>query len=128
MEAPGYEPVEGETIPRRNYRHADKLLDRLDDDVHTVLDIVQWGVRKYGNARIVGYRDLLKVHTEKKKVTKKEEGKEKTAEKDWEYFEMSSYRYLSFVQYEQLMFQVGAGLRKLGLVKNDKIHIYASTR
>jgi long-chain acyl-CoA synthetase len=49
-------------------------------------------------------------------------------DKQWTYFELSGYSYLTFKEYETLVLQMGAGLRKLGLVKDDRIHLFASTR
>ncbi|RAL61798.1 hypothetical protein DID88_002861 [Monilinia fructigena] len=40
---------------------------------------------------------------------------------------MSGYEYLSFKEYEATVLSVGAGLRKLGLVKDDRVHLFATT-
>lgn len=40
---------------------------------------------------------------------------------------MSGYEYISFKEYEALVLCVGAGLRKLGLVKDDRVHLFATT-
>lgn len=45
----------------------------------------------------------------------------------WTFFELSGYEYLTFSEYEKLMLSVGSGLRKLGLNKGDRIHIFAAT-
>ncbi|KAI5310600.1 long-chain fatty acid-CoA ligase [Ascosphaera atra] len=129
VDAPGYEPVDGETIPRRNYRYKDHLIEypEPDPNIKTILDVVEHGVRTYGNAKCMGYRDLVKIHKETKKVPKKVDGKEQMVDKEWTYFELGPYKWLSYNQYEKLMLQVGSGLRKLGLQKDDKVHLYATT-
>lgn len=129
VDAPGYTPVEGETIPRRNYRYPNHLVTYPEPDpsIKTIYDVVQFGIRTYGNAKCVGYRDLLKVHRETKKVPKKIDGKEEMVDKEWTYFELGPYKWLTYIQFEKLLLAVGSGLRELGLEKGDKVHLYAST-
>ena len=55
------------------------------------------------------------------------DGEEREVEKKWTYFELGPYEYLSFSEYEKLTLQIGAGYRKLGLNKEDRIHIFAAT-
>lgn len=127
LEAPGYEPVEGETIPRRHPLTVNKLQDRPSEDITTVFDIIKRSSEKYGNAKALGSRKLLKTHNEVKKVKKTIDGVEKEVDKTWTYFELSGYEYMSFHDYEKLILQLGAGYRKLGLQKDDRIHIFAAT-
>jgi long-chain acyl-CoA synthetase len=128
LEAPGVKPVEGESIPRRNSQYVDKLLTQPEEGVTTVFDIVTRAARVFGSARAVGTRKLLKTHNEMKKVTKIVDGREQQVDKKWTYFELSGYTYLSFIEYEQQVLQIGAGLRKLGLVKDDRLFLFAATR
>lgn len=127
VEVPGYEAVEGETIPRRHPRCRDKLLETPGDDVRTVFDIVKVSSEKFGNAKALGSRKLLKTHQESKKVKKMVDGVEQEVDKKWTYFELGGYEYISFHDYEKLTNQIGAGFRKLGLVKDDRVHIFAAT-
>lgn len=128
VDAPGYEAVEGETIPRRNIHYKDQLLARPEDSINTVYDIVKRGAAKFGNAKCMGSRELLQVHKETKKVKKMVNGEEQEIDKDWSYYELSGYNFMSFYEYEKLTLQIGAGLRKLGFVKGDRLHLYAGTR
>lgn len=82
---------------------------------------------KYGNAKALGTRKLIKTHQETKKVKKIVDGQETEIDKKWTYFELSGYEYLSFHDYEKLILQIGAGYRKLGLEKGDRVHIFAAT-
>lgn len=41
---------------------------------------------------------------------------------------MTQYKYISFIEYEYITLQIGCGLWELGLVKNDRVHLYAGTR
>jgi len=128
VESPGYKKVEGETIPRRNARCKDGLKTRPNEKVATVYDILKWSTEKYGNAKALGQRDLIRTHEEVKKVTKTVDGKEQQVDKKWTYYEMSEYHYMSFNEYVKMALQCGSGLRKLGLGAGDRVHLFAATR
>ncbi|KAI9795075.1 MAG: long-chain fatty acid-CoA ligase [Peltula sp. TS41687] len=127
LEAPGYEPVEGETIPRRNPAAVQKLRTTPEEGVSTIYDIIRRSSEKFGNAKAMGSRKLIKTHHEKKKVKKMVDGEEREVDKNWTYFELSGYNYLSFIEYERIILQIGAGLRKLGLRREDRVHIFAAS-
>lgn len=127
VEAPGFKKVEGETIPRRNIRTKDKLAVTPEEGVNTTYDVVTRASKKFGNAKALGKRRLLKTHEENKKVKKTIDGKEQEVDKKWTYYELSKYEYMSFVEYEQLVHNVGSGLRKLGLQSPDRVHLFAAT-
>lgn len=128
VEVPGSVPVKGETVPRRNARSPDKLVSSPEEGIETVFDLVKRSARKFGDLNAVASRKLLKTHHEMKKVKKVIDGKVDEVDKSWTFFEMSGYKYMTFKDYETLTLQIGAGLRKLGLVKNDRVHMFAATR
>jgi long-chain acyl-CoA synthetase len=129
VHAAGYtDKPEGETIPRRNPIAREKLLTRPSEDVKTVYDNLKRAAEKFGNAKCVGTRKILKTHTEIKKVKKLIDGKEQEVDKKWTYFELSGYEYISFIEYEKLALALGCGLRHLGVTKDDKMHQYGATR
>lgn len=128
LNVPGVEPVEGESIPRRNSQYVDKLLTQPEEGVATIFDIVTRASRVFGSARAVGTRRLIKIHHETKKVTKVVDGQEQQVDKKWTYFELSGYTYLSFTEYEQQILQIGAGLRNVGMVRGDRLFLFAATR
>lgn len=127
VEASGYEKKAGETIPRRHPAAKDGLILTPSDDVKTVYDILRRSSKKFGNAKALGYRTLIKMHEENKKITKIVDGKETTQDKKWSYFELSGYNYISFTEYEKLAHNVGSGFRALGMQAQDRVHIFAST-
>ncbi|KAE8380673.1 hypothetical protein BDV26DRAFT_256785 [Aspergillus bertholletiae] len=127
VEVPGVEAVPGETIPRRLPVAKDGLILRPAEDVTTTYDVFRRSARVFGNAKAVASRRLVKTHEENKKIKKIIDGVEKEVDKKWTYFEMSGYSYKSFVEYEQMALQLGAGLKKLGLEAGDKIHLYGAT-
>jgi long-chain acyl-CoA synthetase len=128
VEAPGYRAVKGETIPRRNIKSPEELVSQPEDGIETVFDIVKRGATKFGDLKAMGWRTLLKTHHDTKKVKKLVDGQVQEVDKNWTFFEMSGYRYISFKEYETLILQVGAGLRKLGFEKADRVHLFAATR
>ena len=128
MEASGYKPVKGETIPRRNPASKDTLATTPSEDVKTIFDILKRSADKYGNAKALGSRQIVNTHQETKKIKKNVDGQTKEVEKKWTYYELSEYNYLSFAEYEKLALQIGSGLRKLSLTKGDRLELFAATR
>ena len=128
VQATGYEKVEGETIPRRHPAAKNGLINSPSEDVKTIFDIVKRSADKYGNAKALGSRKVVKVHHEKTMVKKVVEGQTQEVEKQWSYFELSGYSYISFVEYEKMVMELGSGLRKIGMEKGDRLHLFASTR
>ncbi|KAH7158177.1 hypothetical protein B0J13DRAFT_190458 [Dactylonectria estremocensis] len=127
IESPGAEKVEGETIPRRHPKAKDGLINSPAEGVHTVYDIVQRSARLYPNHTAVGARKLIKLHKETKKVKKNIDGEIREVDKEWQFFELSKYNYLTHSEYLERVHQIGAGLRKLGLTSEDKLHLFATT-
>lgn len=128
IEAPGYEKVPGETIPRRHPLAKDGLISTPAPDARTVFEIIQRSARLYPNHHAVGARKLINMHTEKKKVKKNVDGQVQEVEKEWSFFELTGFEYLTYQQYLERVLQLGSGLRKLGLTSEDKLHIFGSTR
>ena len=128
IESPGAQKQEGETIPRRHPSAKDGLITTPEPDVRTVYELVRRGASKFGNAKAMGSRKIVRTHKETKKVKKVVDGQTQEVDKEWTYFELSQYSYLSFTQYEKLVEQLASGLRKLGMVKGDRLHLFAGTR
>lgn len=128
VEVPGVVPKEGETAPRRHPAAKDGLIVRPAPDVATTFDIVRRGAEKFGNAKAIGSRRLIKIHVENKKVKKIIDGQQQEVEKKWTYFELSGYTYRSFIEYEITVIELGSAMRHLGLEKNSRIHLYGATR
>ena len=128
VNATGYQKKEGETIPRRNPLAKDNLIVRPSDEVKTIFDNLKRAASKFGNAKAIGTRRIIKLHTENKKVKKIVDGQEQEVDKKWTYFELSGYEYMSFIEYEKLALDCGSGLANLGISKADKMHLYGATR
>ncbi|WYZ46438.1 hypothetical protein EsH8_IX_000663 [Colletotrichum jinshuiense] len=125
--SPGAEAKDGETVPRRLPQAVPDLIITPGGTITTTFDLVKQSAEKYGNARCLGSRKLVNTHRETKKVKKMVDGEEREVDKQWTYFELSPYEYITFHEYERLVLQLGSGLRKLGLAKADRVHLYAAT-
>ncbi len=128
IEAPGYTKKDGETIPRRHPLAKDKLIVLPADEVKTIYDNLKRAAAKFGNAKAIGTRKIIKTHVENKKVKKIVDGQEQEVDKKWTYYELSGYSYISFLEYEKLALEIGSGLRHLGITKENKMHLYGATR
>lgn len=127
VEVPGQTPVEGETLVRRHPASIPTIIDKPAENITTVYELVKNAAATYGNAKCMGSRKLVKTHQETKKVKKMVDGEEREVDKSWTFFELSPYEFITFSEYEQVVLQLGAGLRKLGLEKGDRVHIFAAT-
>ncbi|RYP90380.1 hypothetical protein DL770_003527 [Monosporascus sp. CRB-9-2] len=127
VEVPGAKPAEGETIPRRHPLAKNGLITTPSDDITTAYELMRVTVAKYGNAKAIGSRRLVRTHHETKQVKKIVDGVEQQVDKSWTFFELSPYDYISYNEYEKLVLSLGSGLRKLGMVRGDRIHVFAAT-
>lgn len=125
--ASGASSIDGESIPKRRLASQDELKSSPEDGIQTVYDILRHSANKYEDAKALGSRKLLQTHEEVKQVKSSVDGKERTADKKWTYYELSDYHYMTFREYEQMALHCGAGLRSLGMKANDRLHIFAAT-
>ncbi|KAH7072369.1 hypothetical protein FB567DRAFT_480539 [Paraphoma chrysanthemicola] len=127
VEAAGAQPVEGETIPRRNIVSKDELKLTPSPDVTTLYEVLRHASTKFGNAKAVGARRIVNKIQETKKIKKMVDGQEQEVDKKWEYYELSGYTYKSFVEFEKMALAVGSAVQKLGFKPNDRMHLFAAT-
>ncbi|KAI1174328.1 acetyl-CoA synthetase-like protein [Nemania sp. FL0916] len=119
--------IEGETRPYRHIKAKNGFITRPSPEVATVYDVFTTAAEKYLDKPAIGSRTLIRTHTETKKVPKIVDGVKTEVEKQWTYFELSPFKFLSFREYEARALITGAGLRKLGVEPGDRLHIFAST-
>lgn len=55
------------------------------------------------------------------------EGRETTEKKEWTYYELSDYRYLSYAEFGTLVDKLGSALAASGHAKDTVFNIYAQT-
>ena len=135
--APKFPPVgsveieakkDGEAPTRRLAITKDRLVTQPMAGIETVYDVIQSAARSYGTKNALGWREVLDIHEEEKDVKKFVDGKEIIEKKKWKYFELSQYKYLSFVQVKETVDEIAQGLVQLGIAKGEVFNVYAQTR
>jgi long-chain acyl-CoA synthetase len=119
--------VKGEGRIRRNRVATTELLTKPRDEISTVYELLQYSIKKFGDKDCMGYRKVVKEHTDEKTITKIVDGEERQIPKKWTFWELSPYIYRSFKQVGEESAALGAGLRNLGLDPGDRIELYAGT-
>ncbi|ODV79597.1 acetyl-CoA synthetase-like protein [Suhomyces tanzawaensis NRRL Y-17324] len=120
----------GETAPRRKLAQKDGAVERpYDSKATNLVEFLDEVVHRNSSRPAMGWRDLLEVHTETKKVTKFVDGKETKVDKDWTFYEYSKYNYITYKQLGETVRHIAAGLVAAGLEPNqkDKLHLFAGT-
>jgi long-chain acyl-CoA synthetase len=119
--------AKGEGRIRRNRNAIAELITKPRDNVSTVYELLQYSIKKYGDKDCMGYRKVVKEHTDEKMMTKIVDGEERQIPKKWTFWELSPYIYRSFKQVGEESAALGAGLRHLGLNPGDRLELYAGT-
>ncbi|KAK4056373.1 long-chain fatty acid-CoA ligase [Microbotryomycetes sp. JL221] len=119
--------TKGQGRVRRFVNTADKLVERPSEGINVIADILKQSSVKYADQRAVGWRDLVKMHTEKKDVQKKVDGKEVTETKTWQYYELTDYKYMTYKQLYESVKQAGSALVETGHSKDTIFNIYSQT-
>lgn len=127
IDVPGAPEVEGETKPRIHPAARDGLVTRPHPDVDTVFRLIKRSTELYPGERCIGSRHLVKMHEEVKKVPKIVDGKKEMVDKKWQYAQLSDYSFMTYAEYEKYFMDLASGLRKLGVARADKVHMFAST-
>ncbi|KAG5518539.1 hypothetical protein PMAC_002935 [Pneumocystis sp. 'macacae'] len=123
----GTETIKGESLIRRSVLSMDSLVTKPSDKINTIYDLLKKSSEDYGEKRALGTRKVIKLHTEEKVFIRIVNGKEEKAVKDWTYYELSDYEYITFKELYRKVHVIGSGLRALGFCKNDRIAMYAAT-
>lgn len=124
----GSTDVKGETLARRLRLTKDALRTQPWEGFEVVPDILDFVAKTHGPKDAYGWRDVITIHEEVKEVKKLVNDKEISEMKTWKYYELSDYKYISFYQVRQSVYEVAGGLLELGIEKSDIFHIYAATR
>jgi len=97
------------------------------ENVKTLYDVFQYSAKTYNTKNAFGTRKILNIVEEEKEITKIVNGAETKEMKKWKYFHLSGYDWLNFEEAAEEARKIGSGLVKLGLQKDVKITVYAST-
>lgn len=106
----------------------DTLVTQPQEGLNTTSDFIDYAARTHGTKDAYGWRDVVEIHTEEKDVKKIVGGKEVTEKKQWQYFQLSDYKYISFVDIQTRVSELGRGLVHYGITQDNVFNMYASTR
>ncbi|ORZ25569.1 hypothetical protein BCR42DRAFT_400441 [Absidia repens] len=112
---------------RRSALAADAVVRVPDTTVHTLYDVLQSSVRKYGDKNGFGRRRVEKMVDEEKEVTKFINGVETKEKKIWNFFQLSPYEYISYKEASDIAHAIGNGFAALGLEPKAKVEIFSGT-
>jgi len=121
-------PLPGEGPIRRCAIAKDKLVTQPFEGIDTVADIISYSARTHGNRKALGWRDVVRVVEEEKEVTKVIDGKQVTEKKLWKYFELSDFKFISYIELKEAISEVARAFIDLGITKDDVFNVYAQTR
>jgi hypothetical protein len=119
---------QGESRVRRLEKTQDRLVTGPMEGIDTVHDVLLYASRTHGTHNAFGYRDIIDTIEEQKEVVKTVGGKEVRETKTWKYFQLSDYKYISYLEFKSAVSEVSRGLLKLEVEKGDVFNIYAQTR
>lgn len=117
----------GESPVRRHIDARYGLSETPHPAIRTTYDLVQFNARRWGEKRCFGTRKVIKIHHETQTITKLVNGTTKEIEKKWMFWELGPFEYRSYKQVAKEGLDIGAGLVKLGLERDDRLAIYADT-
>ena len=117
----------GESGVRRLAISKDILVHQPADGIDTVYDIVSHAARTHGNRNALGWREVVNIVEEEKEVIKVVDGKEIVEKKKWKYFELSDYKYMTYLDVQTAVSEIGRGLVNLSIAGGDVFNIYAQT-
>ncbi|KIM37871.1 hypothetical protein M413DRAFT_448142 [Hebeloma cylindrosporum] len=117
----------GEGPIRRCALAKDALVTQPFEGIDTVFDVVSYAARTHGSRNAVGWRDIVNIIEEEKEVKKVVDGKEVTEKKIWKFFELSDYKYMSYVEFKDAVSEVARALIHLGITRDDVFNLYAQT-
>ncbi|KAJ7060732.1 long-chain-fatty-acid-CoA-ligase [Mycena amicta] len=106
---------------------AERLVSQPLEGIDTVFDLLQYAARTHGTRDAIGWRDILQIVQENKEVKTVVDGEEFTETKTWKYFQLSDFKYISFVQLLDRVSEVARGLVDIGITTEDVFNIYAET-
>ncbi|VDB92208.1 unnamed protein product [Peniophora sp. CBMAI 1063] len=118
---------DGESGIRRLANTKEGLVTQPLESIFTVPDVLRYAERTHGDRPAFGYRDVVQMVEEVKEVEKMVDGKSVKEMKKWKYFQLSDYKFASFIDIAKTVREVAGGLLELGVEKNEVVNIYAAT-
>ncbi|KAI9183426.1 long-chain fatty acid-CoA ligase [Blastocladiella emersonii ATCC 22665] len=133
LSIPSEHPAGGESPTIRHYLAADGLLQRPKSlvegmELRTLADLMPYARAYNPHRQMLGRRRLYKTHREQKEITKVVDGKQVVTTKEWTYFELGPYEWMTAEECAITAAKIGAGLVRLGLrPRVDRLCVWAAT-
>ncbi|KZP08131.1 acetyl-CoA synthetase-like protein [Athelia psychrophila] len=105
----------------------DKLVTQPQKGLETTTDLVDYAARTHGTKDAFGWRDIVEIYHGEKDVKKMVGGKEVTEKKQWQFFELSDYKYIDFIEVQTHVSELARGLVHYGFTSDNVFTMYAST-
>jgi len=121
-------PSDGEGEVRRVAICPDRLVTQPFEGVEVIPDIVALAALGYGTKEAMGWRNIITIHEEEREVKKVVGGQEVIEKKNWKYFELSDYQFITYIEVAERIQELARGLLHHGIHKDDVFNIYAQTR
>jgi len=118
---------QGESHVHHLEKTKDTIVNCPMEGIKTIHDVHIYASCEHGERNAYGYRDIIDTVEEQKEVTKTVGGKEVKETKTWKYFQLSDYKYISYLEFKNNVSEVSRGLLKLDTKKGDVFNIYAQT-
>ncbi|KAJ1975615.1 long-chain fatty acid-CoA ligase [Dimargaris cristalligena] len=125
IKEPAANPHEGPVY--RNTRSKEGLVTSPIDGITTLYEVFEYATRTFADQKLMAYRTVLDIIEEDKWVTKTVAGKQEKQKKTWRYFKLSEYHWYTGKEVRAIIGEIGSGLRKLGVTKEENVSIYAPT-
>ncbi|KAJ2495521.1 long-chain fatty acid-CoA ligase, partial [Coemansia sp. RSA 2052] len=118
---------ETETPTRRFHTTADRVVDRAQPNITNIYGALLRGRDAKPDVKTLGKRDVLGTVTEEKTIQHKVDGKMEQTTKEWSFFKLGEYKWMTYAQVYEYTKNLGAGYLELGLKPNSRVLIYAPT-
>lgn len=85
------------------------------EGIETIHDILLYTARMFTTKDALGWRDIERIIEEQKEVMKTVAGREVKETKTWKYFQLSGYKYISFIDFKDKVEIAARALVHLGI-------------
>lgn len=123
---PGTAPA-GEGDIHRSSLSPDRLIERPNDEIYTMRDVLLWSQKHHGDMKLFAYRDIVREIKEDKEITKHVDGRDVKETKTWSYFVLSPFKYITLNEFCDRVDQFSRGLVALIPESGIRFNLYAST-
>ncbi|WFD34681.1 long-chain-fatty-acid--CoA ligase [Malassezia cuniculi] len=123
---PGSAP-KGEGDIHRSVLSPNKLLERPNDEVHTMRDVLLYARKDHGEKKQFAYRDIIREINEDKVIKKNVGGEVVEETKTWTFYELTPYKYMTLNEFCDRVDIISRGFNALGIESHSRFNIFAST-